>query len=167
MAGVIEKILAADVLIWSFPLYYFGIPGQLKLLIDRQLPMSLPFMTDNASGGHPSRYDRSGQRQVVISTCGFYTAEGNYDAVRAQFDRMWGAGNYAALFCGQGELFRRDQTHPIVLDLVSQRLELLQRAGAEFAQGAVSAETAEAAAQPLLPRQVFESATNASWKVQE
>ena len=87
--------------------------------------------------------------------------------MRAQFDRMWGAGNYAALFCGQGELFRRDQTHPIVLDLVSQRLELLQRAGTEFAQGSVSAETAEAAAQPLLPRQVFESATNASWKVQE
>ena len=41
MAGVIGKILAADVLIWSFPLYYFSIPGQLKLLIDRQLPLSL------------------------------------------------------------------------------------------------------------------------------
>ena len=40
MAGVIEKLLAADVLIWSFPLYYFGIPGQLKLLIDRQLPIA-------------------------------------------------------------------------------------------------------------------------------
>ena len=66
MAGVIEKILAADVLIWSFPLYYFSIPGQLKLLIDRQLPMSLPFMTDTESGGHPSRYDRSGQRQIGL-----------------------------------------------------------------------------------------------------
>lgn len=88
MAGVIGKILAADVLIWSFPLYYFSIPGQLKLLIDRQLPMSLPFMTDTDSGGHPSRYDRSGQRQVVISTCGFYTAEGNYDAVDAQVSRL-------------------------------------------------------------------------------
>ena len=52
MAGVIGKILAAGVLIWSFPLYYFSIPGQLKLLIDRQLPMSLPFMTDADSGGH-------------------------------------------------------------------------------------------------------------------
>ena len=123
---------------------------------------------DSPWGGHPLRDERLlRKRMALISTCGFYTAEGNYDAVRAQFDRMWGAGNYAALFCGQGELFRRDQTHPIVLDLVSQRLELLQRAGAEFAQGSVSAETAEAAAQPLLPRQVFESATNASWKVQE
>ena len=123
---------------------------------------------DSPSGGHPLRDERLlHKRMALISTCGFYTAEGNYDAVRAQFDRLWGAGNYAALFCGQGELFRRDQTHPIVLDLVSQRLELLKRAGAEFAQGSVSAETAEAAAQPLLPRQFFESATNASWKVQE
>ena len=45
MRAVIEKILWADVIIWSFPLYYFGLPGQLKNLIDRQLPMSLPFMS--------------------------------------------------------------------------------------------------------------------------
>ena len=39
--------------------------------------------------------------------------------------------------------------------------------GAEAVADIIDAETAEAAAQPLLPRQVFESATNASWKVQE
>ena len=44
MRMVIEKLLWADVTIWSFPLYYFGLPGQLKNLIDRQLPMTLPFM---------------------------------------------------------------------------------------------------------------------------
>ena len=169
MNGALLKYVEADALIFSFPLYYFSLPSRLKLFLDRTLPLSLPVMNpDSPSGGHPLRDERLlRKRMALISTCGFYTAEGNYDAVRAQFDRMWGAGNYAALFCGQGELFRRDQTHPIVRDLVSQRLELLQRAGAEFAQGSVSAETAEAAAQPLLPRQVFESATNASWKVQE
>lgn len=169
MNGALLKYVEADALIFSFPLYYFSLPSRLKLFLDRTLPLSLPVMNpDSPYGGHPLRDERLlRKRMALISTCGFYTAEGNYGAVRAQFDRLWGAGNYAALFCGQGELFRRDQTHPIVLDLVSQRLELLQRAGAEFAQGSVSAETAEAAAQPLLPRQVFESATNASWKVQK
>ena len=63
MQGVIEKFLWADVVIWSFPLYYFGLPGPLKNLIDRQLPMSLPFMsTETESGGHPPRYDMSGNR---------------------------------------------------------------------------------------------------------
>ena len=82
MQAVIEKILWADIVVWSFPLYYFGLPGQLKNLIDRQLPMSLPFMSaETESGGHPSRYDMSGKRTVVISTCGFYTAKGNYSGV--------------------------------------------------------------------------------------
>lgn len=51
MAGVIGKILAADVLIWSFPLYYFSIPGQLKLLIDR------------AAADVAAVYDRHGLRR--------------------------------------------------------------------------------------------------------
>ena len=43
---------------------YFGLPGQLKNLIDRQLPMTLPFMNAGTeSGGHPSRYDMSEKRQ--------------------------------------------------------------------------------------------------------
>ena len=169
MNDALLKYIEADALIFSFPLYYFSLPSRLKLFLDRTLPLSLPVMyPDSPWGGHPLRDERLlRKRMALISTCGFYTAEGNYGAVRAQFDRLWGAGNYAALFCGQGELFRRDQTHPIVLDLVSQRLKLMGRAGAEFAQGSVSAETAAAVAQPLLPRQVFESATNASWKVQE
>lgn len=140
MAGVIGKILAADVLIWSFPLYYFSIPGPLKLLIDRQLPMSLPFMTDTDSGGHPSRYDRSGQRQVVISTCGFYTAEGNYDAVDAQVSRLCGKDGYTSVYCGQGELFRV----PALRQRTDAYLELVKQAGAEFARGAILPETARA-----------------------
>lgn len=96
MQGVIDKILWADVVVWSFPLYYFGLPGPLKTLIDRQLPMSLPFMsTETESGGHPSRYDMSGKRTVVISTCGFYTAKGNYGCVTSLYDRLCGKGGYA------------------------------------------------------------------------
>ena len=34
MGQVIEKLLWADVTIWSFPLYYFSVPGPLKNLID-------------------------------------------------------------------------------------------------------------------------------------
>ena len=42
MQTVIEKLIDADLILWSFPLYYFNVPGILKNLIDRQLPMSLP-----------------------------------------------------------------------------------------------------------------------------
>jgi len=86
MSRVIEDELWADIIIWSFPLYYFNVPGPLKNLIDRQLPMNLPFMTERedgmGSGSHPSRYDMSGKRYILISTCGFYSAEKNYESVK-------------------------------------------------------------------------------------
>jgi len=63
MSRVIEDELWADIIVWSFPLYYYNVPGPLKNLIDRQLPMNLPYMTDRedgiGSGAHPSRYDVS------------------------------------------------------------------------------------------------------------
>jgi len=110
MGQVLENMLWADVTIWSFPLYFFSVPGPLKNLMDRQLPLSLPFMSEDGSesgsGGHPARYDMSSKRTVVISTCGFYTAEGNYDGVCSLFDHICGKNQYTTLFCGQGELFR-------------------------------------------------------------
>lgn len=162
MQAIIEKILWADVIIWSFPLYYFGLPGPLKNLIDRQLPMSLPFMSVEAqNGGHPSRYDMSGKRTVVISTCGFYTAKGNYSGVTDLFDRLCGKGGYTALFCGQGELFRVKE----LAERTDEYLSHVEKAGEEFVDGDITGETRAKLDQDLFPRDVFETMADASWRV--
>lgn len=164
MQGVIDKILWADVVVWSFPLYYFGLPGQLKTLIDRQLPMSLPFMcTETESGGHPSRYDMSGKRTVVISTCGFYTAQGNYDCVTNLYDRLCGKGGYTAIFCGQGELFRVKE----LSERTDEYLSWVEKAGQEFASDGITGETRGKLDRNLFPRDVFEAMADASWGVGE
>lgn len=164
MQGVINKILWADVVVWSFPLYYFGLPGQLKILIDCQLPMSLPFMcTETESGGHPSRYDMSGKSTVVISTCGFYTAQGNYDCVTSLYDRLCGKGGYTAIFCGQGELFRVKE----LSERTDEYLSWVKKAGQEFASGGITGETRGKLDQNLFPRDVFEAMADASWGVGE
>jgi len=114
MKTVLEDKLWADVIVWSFPLYYFNVPGILKNLIDRQLPLCLPFMSDKegvGSGSHDARYDMSRTKNVLISTCGFYSAEKNYDSVLKMFDHFLGEGNYETIFCGQGELFRVKELH--------------------------------------------------------
>ena len=46
MQQVIQDLLWADITIWSFPLYYFSIPGSLKNMIDPQMPMLLHFMEE-------------------------------------------------------------------------------------------------------------------------
>ena len=98
MQMIIEKQIEADLIVWSFPLYYFSVPGILKNMIDRQLPMNLPFMSKDdsgcGSGGHEARYDMSGKKHVLISTCGFYSSEGNYDSVTKMFDHFLGKGRY-------------------------------------------------------------------------
>lgn len=165
MGQVLEKLLWADVIIWSFPLYYFSVPGPLKNLIDRQLPLVLPFMSpdggETGSGSHPARYDMSGKKTVVISTCGFYTAEGNYDGVCSLFDHQCGKGNYTTLFCGQGELFRV----PELRRRTEEYLGYVRQAGKEYMTGGISALTRAALEQLLFPRSVFESWANDSWGV--
>ncbi len=167
MEMVLSQILAADLIVWSFPLYYFSIPGKLKTLIDRQLPLALPFMVENTdgsgSGSHPSRYDMSGKRYVLISTCGFYSAEKNYDAVERMFDHICGKDNYETIFCGQGELFRvpqlRNRTDAYLADV--------QQAGAEFMTGGIRPETRERLKTLLFPKEVFEEMADASWGVEK
>ena len=165
MVSVIESRMWADVTIWSFPLYYFSVPGPLKNLIDRQLPMALPFMEERTdgvgNGSHPSRYDMAGKRTVVISTCGFFTSEGNYDGVHSLFDHLCGRGNYEEILCGQGELFRVHELH----ERTDAYLQRVQHAGSEFAQGGISHETAEGLKELLFPRQTFEAMADASWGI--
>ncbi|MCI9141288.1 MAG: flavodoxin family protein [Lachnospiraceae bacterium] len=165
MQEVIQKLLWADVTIWSFPLYYFTVPGGLKNLIDRQLPMVLPFMEENTgkrgNGSHPSRYDMSGKKTVLISTCGFYTAEGNYDGVYSLFDHICGDGAYTAIFCGQGELFRV----PELSGRTGEYLSYVREAGREYVRGGIRPETEEKLSQLLYPKEVFESMADASWGI--
>ena len=165
MQTVIEGLLSANLVIWSFPLYYYSVPGPLKNLIDRQLPMSLPFMCEsrdgNGSGGHPSRYDRSIVKHVLISTCGFYSAEGNYDSVTRMFDHVLGQGKYTSIFCGQGELFR-------VKELSARTdayLAAVRQAGKEYAGGRIREETETKLKALLYPREVFEKMADASWGI--
>lgn len=162
MIEILPKIVGADVIIWSFPLYYFSVPGSLKNLIDRQLPLNQPFMVKGSeSGGHPSRYDLTQQHHIVISTCGFWTVKGNYDGVAAMFDHFCGPEKYTAIFCGQGELFRV----PELRGRTDAYLEGVRKAGAEYVGGGIGEETMAELSGPLYPRAVFEKMADASWGV--
>ena len=163
MKEVLDRILWADIVIWSFGLYYFNVPGRLKTLIDRQLPLALPFMvSESKSGGHPMRFDMSGKRHVIISTCGFYTAKGNYGSVTAMFDHFLGENNYETIFCGQGELFRVEELH----SRTDEYLSYVKQAGQEFITEGISQQTRDSLNELLFSRETFEAMADASWVFQ-
>ena len=164
MQEVIKKLLWADITIWSFPLYYFSVPGRLKNLIDRQLPMVLPFMVKDAErGSHPTRYDMTNKRNVLISTCGFYTTEGNYDAVISMFNHLLGKDNYEKIFCSQGELFRI----PELSKRTNEYLEYVKSAGKEYITGRITEKTKKQLNTLLFPKETFEAMADASWGVEK
>lgn len=157
MAGCIEKLIAADVIIWSFPLYYYSLPGRMKNFIDRQVPTMKPVMKDRfdgkGNGKHSSRYDLSHQRHVYISTCGFFSDKGNYDAVRAQMDLIHGVGNYTTLFCGEGEMF----PVPILKDRIAEYLSYVSQAGVDYVRyGTILPATRQKLDELIMPKAEFE-----------
>ena len=167
MRDILPKLVEADVVILSFPLYYYSLPGALKTFFDRQLPLALPDMVAGSeTGDHPSRYDLSHQRHIVISTCGFWTHKGNYDGVSAMFKRL---GIDTFIFCGQGELFPFLSMEKLPADLpmdseqveglrtlLNDYLAIVRKAGKEYAIGKIKSETHTELEKPILSQEMYE-----------
>lgn len=162
MKDICEALVAADVIIWSFPLYYYGMPSRVKALLDRTLPLSLPFIDKRADGtaAHPQRYRRIPPRVVLISTVGFYTLKRNIDALSLQFELMTPEDSLTKIFCPMGELFNQ----PALKETTDAFLDKVRKAGSEYALSfRVSPETQARLAQPLMPADIFIEMANQSW----
>lgn len=160
-----QKILAADVIIVSFPLYFFGMPSQLKALIDRSLPLMVPYMSADTdpyrASFHEFKNKALGEKKlVVISTCGYVEAEAMYPALLNQIDLILGGHNYTPILCPQGEIFVAD--HPI-----RQResyLADIKKAGGEFAENlCLSEETMKKISKPILTPRGFGILASNHW----
>lgn len=165
MQQLYDKIRSADVIIQSFPLYFFGMPSQLKCMTDRCLPFTLPYLgnyvKDESASFHELREEAMHtKRLAVISTCGYVDAQYMYQALVKQYDLIAGVGKYTAVLCPEGELFVTDnakrQREGYLADVTA--------AGAEFAEnGTLSEQTRQRLSKPLLSQKGFETITRAHW----
>lgn len=131
MDGIKQKILAADVIIMSYPLYFFGMPGEVKVFTDRLLSMMCTYRGQSPVPGesfHGIRYDMTGKRFFVISTCGYAQTDLIYEPLLAQYDCICGRENYYALLCPQG----KTMSIPELFDRMEGYLEKYVEAGKEF-----------------------------------
>ena len=159
------RIMAADVIIESFPLYFFGMPSQLKALTDRCLPFMLAYrgnlVEDKNASFHELRDEGMHQKRlVVISTCGYVNAAPMYPALIKEYDLICGEGNYTAILCPEGELFiaekAKRQREGYLCDITE--------AGREFSERlCLSPETMAKISKPILSPMGFEAITQAHW----
>lgn len=138
-----QKIMEADVIVEAFPLYFFGMPGTVKVFTDRMLSIMNTYKGQLPVEGtpfHGFRYDMSGKHFVVISTCGYAQTDLIYDPLLAQLDCICGKDNYYALLCPQGKLL----SIPELWERMETYIEKYKAAGAELAQsGEISSETVQ------------------------
>lgn len=163
MVPLYEKIHRADVIIESFPLYFFGMPSGMKAFTDRCLPFMMPYMGGRAevnSFHEPREKSMLRKKFAVISSCGYVDANAMYPALIKQLDLICGEGRYTSIFCPEGEIFTAEKA-------ARQRegyLADVTAAGEEFfSAGKISESTREKLAKPILSDKGFEAVTLAHW----
>ena len=160
MGRVYAAIAAADVVVESFPLYFYGIPGTLKTLTDRCLPYTKAYGWSSRAVHELRDPAMLEKRLVLISTCWHTGIERLYAAVRTAYGEY--APGYQAIFCPQGELFAIDACHR----QVSAYLADAAQAGREVAQtGRIADDTAARLARPILSDATFERITRPHWSI--
>lgn len=165
MALLLEKVKKIDIIVWSFPLYYFDLPSKMKAFMDRLLPLNLPFMTKE-SAGHAQRYDLSHQKQIVVSSGGLSTIENNFEALKMHFDLFDKdhKSNTTTVFAAQSPLLSVPQLQTYTNTL----LEKFNAAGQEYASTfTLSSKTKQTLQEPLFAIDIYNEMADASWEIAE
>mgnify|MGYP005834602521 CR=1 FL=1 len=165
MTALLAQVVASDTLVLATPLYVDHIPGPLKTIVDRFLPLALPRIElVDGHCRHPRREPLDGLRRVVlVSVCGFYELD-NFDVSVAWVQAM--CRNLQCEFVGK---LLRPHVHfftSMPAPALSRRAvtQALRQAGKELATtGRVTPQTEVAVAAPLVSPESFVEAANANW----
>ncbi len=158
MKTILDAILKSDLLIFSFPLYSYGIPGALKNVIDRMMPLSSWNMVKNAEGkyGHRMQYDVDKLHYMMICGCGFPNSKHNFEGAVRQFTLKFPERS-TVVTVPESPMFNIPQA----AQFVAPRLLALKAAGAEYAPtGALSPETLQAICSPMIPEEIYAQFAN-------
>jgi multimeric flavodoxin WrbA len=72
MVTLLAKIRRADILVWATPVYHFGMNVRLRRIVERTLPLNLPYMLKKGDRfRHPARYHDGPSQTALIANCGF------------------------------------------------------------------------------------------------
>lgn len=153
MSSILQEFIDSDVIVWSFPLYYYSMPSGVKALMDRTLPLLSSKMakTDDGTNYHPARVDLASKRYVLISGCGFADFNGIFDALERQFQHVF-QDRLTTLFVPEAPMFSVDEAKPVC----DAYLEHVATAGKEFVlYGEITPQTRNKLNAPLIPQDLY------------
>ena len=150
--AILDLYRNADVIIWSFPLYCYGMPSPLKAVLDRTIPLVKMKMVQQSDGTvrHEPLVDFSRIRTLVICGCGFPHWEGNFDSLRLMCQICFGSPD---MVCVPETPLLNVPEAAIVAEPLLKRFE---KAGAEYAASLhLSSETVRELETPMISAEEY------------
>ena len=157
MRGILEQILQSDLLLFSYPLYSYGMPAPLKALIDRTLPLSSMAMQKVGDRyAHVGQADFSHLGYIMICGCGFPNSKHNFEPAVLQF-KLCFPNNHTIITVPESPMFNA----PEAAEVTVPRLALIREAGRQFAvDGSISGELMAQITSPMIPEEVYAQIVN-------
>ena len=158
MAEILKAILDSDLLLFSFPLYCYGMPAPLKALLDRTMPLSGMAMRKTGDRyEHVGQADFSHLRYMMICGCGFPNSRHNFEPAIGQFRNCFPC-NHTIITIPESPMFNV----PEAAVVTSPRLELVKRAGSQYAEtGEINQALLDQIASPMIPEEQYTAIVNA------
>ncbi len=150
--AILDLYRMADVIIWSFPLYCYGMPSPLKAVLDRTIPLVKMRMVQQPDGTvrHEPLVDFSRIHTLVICGCGFPHWEGNFDGLKQMCKNCF--GDPCMVCVPETPLMNVPEAAPVTEPL----LKRFEAAGAEYAQRlTLSPETVAVLERPMISAEEY------------
>ncbi len=159
MAAILEEILVSDLLIFSFPLYCYGMPAPLKALLDRTLPLtSMAMQKVGERYAHVGQADYSHLKYVMVCGCGFPNSRHNFEPAVAQFKNCF-PNNHTIITVPESPMFSAPEAEIVT----KPRLEHIKEAGKQYAEkGTIAQNLLNEICSPMIPEHEYAAIVNSS-----
>jgi multimeric flavodoxin WrbA len=157
MKAILEEILNSDLLLFSFPLYCYGMPASLKALMERTLPLSNMAMQKIGDRyEHVGQADYSHLKYLMICGCGFPNSRQNFEPAVMQF-KLCFPGDHTILTVPESPMFNVPEATVVTVP----RLTLVKQAGRQYAEkGEIEGSLLEEVASPMIPEDQYAAIVN-------
>lgn len=159
MRDILDEILKSDLLVFSFGLYSYGMPAQLKAMLDRTLPLSSMAMSRVGDRYvHVGQADFSKLRYLMICGCGFPNSTHNFEPAAMQF-KLCFPNNHTVITVPEGPMFSAPEAEVVT----APRLELVKEAGRQYAEnGAIDENLMKDICSPMIPEEQYAKIVNST-----
>ena len=157
MRAILEEILDSDLLLFSYPLYCYGMPAPLKALLDRTMPLSSMAMRKVGDRyEHVGQADFSRLRYMMICGCGFPNSKHNFEPAVQQFKQCFPC-NHTILTIPESPMFNAPEASVVT----EPRLRLVRQSGKQYAEtGEIDTALLAEIGTPMIPEEQYAAIVN-------